>query len=140
MIIGTGIDLIDMRRLEVLVEKYGARFKSRYFTPTEIKTAESRAKAGTELLALAKRFAAKEACAKALGTGFIDGIYMQDIEVTNDGLGKPSLTLYNGALERLHEMTAEGHEAVIHLSLTDEPPYAQAQVMIEQRVQSIAKV
>ena len=131
MIIGTGIDLLDIRRLERIIETHGDRFKLRYFTALEVKTAESRTEVGTNLLAFAKRYAAKEACAKALGTGFIDGIFMCDIEVTNDVLGKPSLTLYNGALKRLEAMTPSGNKAVIHLSLTDEPPYAQAQVIIE---------
>lgn len=131
MILGTGIDLLDMKRLERVMEKHGARFKERYFTQTEIATAAARAKAGTEILAFAKRYAAKEACAKALGTGFIEGIFMKDIEVTNDELGKPSLTLHNGALARLNEMMPEGKQAVLHLSLSDEPPYAQAQVIIE---------
>lgn len=131
MILGTGIDLLDMRRLEKLMETHGARFQERYFMPSEIETAMQREKAGTHILAFAKRFAAKEACAKALGTGFIDGIFMRDIEVTNDELGKPSLTLHNGALERLKTMVPEGKTAKLHLSLTDEPPYAQAQVIIE---------
>lgn len=131
MIIGTGIDLLDIRRLERIIETHGDRFKSRYFTKTEIDTAEARKEVGTNLLAFAKRYAAKEACAKALGTGFIEGIFMCDIEVTNDVLGKPSLTLYKGALKRLEAMTPSGNKAVIHLSLTDEPPYAQAQVIIE---------
>lgn len=131
MIIGTGIDLLDIRRLEKIIERHGERFKERYFSDEEIKTAASRVQAGTELLAFAKRYAAKEACAKALGTGFIEGIFMKDIEVTNDELGKPSLTLHNGALDRLNTMLPEGKMAHIHLSLTDEPPYAQAQVIIE---------
>lgn len=131
MILGIGIDLLDIRRLEKLMEGHGERFKSRYFSPAEVETAEARAKAGTDILAFAKRYAAKEACAKALGTGFIEGIFMKDIEVTNDVHGKPSLTLYNGALERLKTMTPKGKTAHIHLSLTDEPPYAQAQVLIE---------
>ncbi len=131
MIIGTGIDLIDIRRIEELMAKHGERFQARYFTSAEIKTATLREKAGTHILAFAKRFAAKEACAKALGTGFIDGIFMRDIEVTNDALGKPTLTVTGGALERLKTLTPEGKTAHIHLSLTDEPPYAQAQVMIE---------
>lgn len=131
MIIGTGIDLLDITRLERIMARHGARFKERYFTPREIKTCESRAAAGTELLAFAKRYAAKEACAKALGTGFIEGIYMKDIEVTNDALGKPFITLSGGALAKLNEMKPMDKGAVIHLSLTDEPPYAQAQVIIE---------
>lgn len=131
MILGTGIDLLDIRRLEKIIDRHGVRFKERYYTAVEIKTAEARRDTGTELLAFAKRYAAKEACAKALGTGFIDGIFMKDIEVTNDSLGKPSLTLYGGALSRLEEMLPDGKSAVFHLSLTDEPPYAQAQVIIE---------
>jgi holo-[acyl-carrier protein] synthase len=131
MILGTGIDLIDIRRLENIMEKHGDRFLERYFTPTEIITIEKRKAAGTHILALAKRFAAKEACAKALGTGFIDGIYMRDIEVINDALGKPSLNLQGGALERLKNMAPNNAETALHLSLTDEPPYAQAQVIIE---------
>ena len=131
MILGIGIDLLDIRRLQKIIAMHGDRFKERYFTEAEIRTAEARIEAGTDLLAFAKRYTAKEACAKALGTGFIEGIFMRDIEVTNDGLGKPILTLHNGALSRLQEITPEGSQAVIHLSLTDEPPYAQAQVMIE---------
>ncbi|MCI5059652.1 MAG: holo-ACP synthase [Alphaproteobacteria bacterium] len=131
MILGTGIDLLDIRRLETIMEKHGGRFKERYFTKAEIETAQMREKSGTHFLALAKRYCAKEAGAKALGTGVIDGIFMRDIEVTNDALGKPILTLHGGAKKRLEEMTPEGKKAVIHLSLTDEPPYAQAQVIIE---------
>ena len=131
MILGTGIDLLDIRRLEKIMDRHGARFKGRYYTPVEIKTAEARRETGTEILAFAKRYTAKEACAKALGTGFIDGIFMKDIEVTNDSFGKPSLTLYGGALSRLEAMVPAGKQAVLHLSLTDEPPYAQAQVIIE---------
>lgn len=131
MILGTGIDLLDIRRLEKIIAQHGTRFKTRYFTDGEINTAEAREKSGTTLLAFAKRYSAKEACAKALGTGFIDGIYMKDIEVTNDALGKPALTLHNGALKRLQEITPAGQSVHLHLSLTDEPPYAQAQVIIE---------
>ena len=131
MILGTGIDLLDIRRLESLMEKYGDRFQSRYFTDREIELVQSRQKVGTDLLALAKRYTAKEACAKALGTGFIEGIFMKDIEVVNDNLGKPSLVLHGGALKRLQEMTPKDKTAQLHLSLTDEPPYAQAQVIIE---------
>jgi holo-[acyl-carrier protein] synthase len=131
MIIGTGIDLLDVRRLEKLMDQYGERFKSRYFTDIEIETAEERKKSGNEVMAFAKRFAAKEACVKALGTGFIDGITMRDIEVSNDALGKPSLALKDKALKRLEAITPAGKSPILHLSLTDEPPYAQAQVIIE---------
>ena len=131
MIIGIGIDLLDIRRLEKIMEKHGERFQSRYYTQNEINKAQARVKAGGHILTLAKHYAAKEACAKALGTGFIEGIYMKDIEVLNDGYGKPVLKLYNGAYTRLQAMTPAGKTAYMHLSLTDEPPYAQAQVLIE---------
>ncbi len=131
MILGTGIDLLDVRRIEKLMDQFGERFETRYFTSTEIKTASAREKSGTKMMAFAKRFAAKEACAKALGTGFIDGIYMSDIEVINDELGKPALKLSGGAQKRLKEMLPAGKQVAVHLSLTDEPPYAQAQVIIE---------
>ena len=131
MIIGTGIDLIDIRRLEKLMEKHGERFKEKYFTEHEIELAESRKASGREILTLAKRFAAKEACAKALGTGFIDGLKMKEIGVLCDEKGKPSLELTGKAAERLEKMLPKATKANIHLSLTDEPPYAQAQVIIE---------
>jgi holo-[acyl-carrier protein] synthase len=131
MILGTGIDLVDIRRLEKVMENHRQRFQERYFTKVEIALIETREKTGKGVLALAKRYAAKEACAKALGCGFVNGVYMKDIEVSNDALGKPFIKLNNGALERLYEITPKGQETVIHLSLTDEPPYAQAQVIIE---------
>jgi len=131
MIIGTGIDLIDIRRIETLMAKHGARFKERYFTPAEILLVEGRVASGRDILTLAKRFAAKEACAKALGTGFIDGLKMQEIEVCLDAKGKPYLCLSGKAQELAHGLTPEGMRPVLHLSLTDEPPYAQAQVIIE---------
>ena len=131
MIIGTGIDLLDTRRLEKLLSKYGPRFQGRYFTDRENNRAARHDKNSAALLTYAKRFAAKEACAKALGTGIIEGIYMKDIEVVNNERGKPELILYNGALKRLQEMLPTGTKPFLHLSLTDEPPYAQAQVIIE---------
>lgn len=131
MIIGTGIDLIDIRRLEKLMEKHGDRFKKKYFTQEEIKLVASRAESGREVLTLAKRFAAKEAFAKALGTGFIDGLKMNEIGVICDEFGKPSLELTGRAFELLENMLPNATKANIHLSLTDEPPYAQAQVIIE---------
>jgi holo-[acyl-carrier protein] synthase len=131
MIIGTGIDLIDIRRIETLMDKHGARFKERYFTPTEILLVEERTASGRDILTLAKRFAAKEACAKALGTGFIDGLKMQEIEVYLDDKGKPYLNLKGKAQKLAQTLTPEGLKTVLHLSLTDEPPYAQAQVIIE---------
>jgi holo-[acyl-carrier protein] synthase len=131
MILGTGIDLVDSRRLEKVMENHRDRFQERYFTKVEIDLIKQREKAGTDIMSLAKRYAAKEACAKALGCGFVNGVYMKDIEISNDALGKPFIKLTNGALERLTEITPKGQEIAIHLSLTDEPPYAQAQVIIE---------
>ena len=131
MIIGTGNDLIDIRRIEKTLDRFGSRFIERCFAPAEIAKAERRRAAGTHIATYAKRFAAKEACSKALGTGFNQGVYMRDIAVTNDPSGKPSLILSGGALARLQAITPAGKTAVIHLSLTDEPPLAQANVMIE---------
>jgi len=131
MILGTGIDLVDSIRIERLMSEHEVRFMQKHFTVIEIEHVMSLKEEKARALSLAKRFAAKEACAKALGTGFRDGIHMCDIGVENDALGKPILSLTNGALKRLEEMTAEGMSAHLHLSLTDEPPYAQAQVIIE---------
>lgn len=131
MILGTGIDLVDIQRIENLLNKYGNRFIERYFTEYEAERAASFNVETQKLLSLAKRFAAKEACAKALGTGFREGIYMKDMEIRNDALGKPSLSLKNGALAQLNAMTPDNMKACIYLSMTDEPPYAQAQVIIE---------
>ena len=131
MIIGIGIDLIDIRRIEILLGKHGARFKERYFTAGEVQLVEERAASGRDILTLAKRFAAKEACAKALGTGFVDGLRMQEIEVCLDERGKPYLCLSGKAHDLAKSLTPEGMKTILHLSLTDEPPYAQAQVIIE---------
>lgn len=131
MIIGTGQDLIDIRRVEKTLERFGQRFIERCFAPEEIEKAERRRAAGTHIATYAKRFAAKEACSKALGTGFNHGVYMRDIAVLNDENGKPTLRLTNGALDRLNKMIPTGYQAAIHLTLTDEPPLAQASVIIE---------
>ena len=131
MIIGTGNDIIDIRRIEKTLARFGQRFIERCCSPIEIAKAERRRAAGTHIATYAKRFAAKEACSKALGTGFNQGVYMKDIAVTNDMSGKPSLTLTNGALARLQALTPAGKTALIHLTLTDEPPLAQANVIIE---------
>lgn len=130
MILGTGIDLVDSKRIKKLMEKHETRFLARYFTDHEAAYVAGFDTEEQKALGLAKRFAAKEACAKALGTGFRDGIYMKDIEVRNDKQGKPFLTLFNGALSHLNSLS-EGKTAHIHLSLSDERPYAQAQVIIE---------
>lgn len=131
MIIGIGIDLVDIRRIETLLEKHGSRFKERYFTKGEIDLVESRKSSGRDVLTLAKRFAAKEAYAKALGTGFVDGLKMNEIEVCLDNKGKPYLILSGTAKELVNSITPKDMNSVVHISLTDEPPYAQAQVIIE---------
>lgn len=131
MIIGTGSDLIDIRRLEKVLERHGERFTQRCFTEEERAKAERRRGGGTHIATYAKRFAAKEACSKALGTGFSQGVYMKDIGVVNDAAGRPALRLTGGALARLESLTPPGLRAVIHLTLTDEPPLAKALVIIE---------
>ena len=131
MIIGVGSDLIDIRRIERTLQRFGIRFIQRCFSPEEISKAERRRAAGTHIATYAKRFAAKEACSKALGTGFTNGVYMRDIAVINDAAGKPMLRLSGGAEKRLYHMVPEGKQANIHLTLSDEPPLAQAQVIIE---------
>ena len=131
MIIGTGSDLIDIRRIEKTLERFGDRFIRRCFSDVEIAKAERRRAAGTHIATYAKRFAAKEACSKALGTGFSNGVYMKDISVENDDWGRPSLRLSNGAAARLASMVPAGLEVRVHLTLTDEPPLAQASVLIE---------
>jgi len=131
MIIGIGTDLLDMRRIEKLLGRFEKRFIERCFTPAEIEKAESRRAGGAHIHTYAKRFAAKEACAKALGTGFAKGIGLKDIEVVNDENGQPYIHLYRAAQERLQSLTPQGKEAKIHLAVTDEPPFAQAWVIIE---------
>ncbi len=131
MIIGTGSDLIDITRIEMTLARFGERFIRRCFTTTEIAKAERRRAAGTHIDTYAKRFAAKEACSKALGTGFSQGVFMKDIGVVNDAAGKPSLHLTGGALKRLKALTPEGKTARVHLTLTDEHPIASAYVIIE---------
>lgn len=131
MIIGTGNDLIDIRRIEKTLDRFGDRFINRCFAPEEIEKAERRRAAGTHIATYAKRFAAKEACSKALGTGFNHGVFFRDIAVINDINGKPTLRLSGGALDYLKSITPTGKTAIIHLALTDEPPMAMANVIIE---------
>lgn len=131
MIIGTGSDLLDSNRMAKTLDRFGDRFVKRCFTPVEIAKAERRRGAGTHVTTYAKRFAAKEACAKALGTGFSHGVFMKDIGVVNDYAGKPDIVLTGGALARLQSMVPAGKKPLIHLTLTDEPPMVQAQVIIE---------
>ena len=127
MILGIGSDLIDIRRVEKVIAKHGERFLSRIFTDVERAKAERR-KLGVETYA--KRFAAKEACSKALGTGIRQGVWWRDMGVINLPGGRPSMRLTGGALKRLEAMTPPGHEARIDLSITDEYPMAQAFVII----------
>ncbi|MEO0393947.1 MAG: holo-ACP synthase [Pseudomonadota bacterium] len=128
MIIGIGSDLIDIRRIEKTLDRFGERFINRVFTPVEIKRSERKAQ---RIPSYAKRFAAKEACSKALGTGFRAGVFMKDLGVVNLPTGQPTMALTNGAARRLEALIPDGHEARIHLTITDEPPYAQALVIIE---------
>lgn len=133
MIIGIGSDLIDIRRVEKVLARHGERFIRRCFTDAEIARAERRRGAGTHIATYAKRFAAKEACAKALGTGFSSGVFMKDISVENDAAGRPSLVLSGGARKRLEAVMPAGLKPALHLTLTDEPPLAKAFVIIEAR-------
>ena len=127
MIIGIGNDLIDIRRIERTLERFGDRFIERIFTPLERQKAERRR---NRVETYAKRFAAKEACSKALGTGFRRGVYWRDLGVVNLPGGKPSMEQTGGALKRLQELTPAGMKAQIDLTLTDEPPLGQAVVII----------
>ena len=129
MIIGLGNDLCDIRRIEKTLARWGDRFKQRVYTPLEIEKAERR-KLSAETYA--KRFAAKEACAKALGTGVPRrGVYWTDMGVVNLPTGQPTMALTNGAQARLAQMTPEGHESRVHLTITDDYPWASAVVIIE---------
>lgn len=130
MILGIGSDLCDIRRIERSLDRFGDRFTNRVFTEGERARSDRRA---ARAPSYARRFAAKEACSKALGTGMRAGVFWRDMEVVNLPGGKPTLRLTGGALERLKAMTPEGHEAVVHVSLTDDPPVAQAFVVIEAR-------
>jgi holo-[acyl-carrier protein] synthase len=131
MIIGLGSDIIDIRRMEKTLERFGERFITRCFSPAEIAKAERRRAAGRHIDTYAKRFAAKEACSKALGTGFSAGVFMKDISLENTPEGKPEMVLSGGALARLRAITPTGTTASVHVTLTDEPPMAQALVIIE---------
>jgi holo-[acyl-carrier protein] synthase len=131
MIIGLGSDLIDIRRIEKTIERFGDRFLNRIFTPVERTRSDRRQL--TRIESYAKRYAAKEACSKALGTGFRKGVFWRDMGVVNLSGGKPSMALTGGALARLESMLPAGYEAQIDISLTDEPPMAQAIVIISAR-------
>jgi holo-[acyl-carrier protein] synthase len=127
MIIGIGNDMIDIRRVERTIERYGDRFLDRVFTEIERQKSEGRA---MRAASYAKRFAAKEACAKALGTGFRRGVYWRDMGVVNLPSGRPTLELTGGAAQALARITPEGHAVRIDLSITDDFPTAQAIVII----------
>ncbi len=130
MILGIGTDLANIERIERTLERFGDRFRNRVFTEIEQRKAERRRDtAGT----YAKRWAAKEACSKALGTGLRMGIAWKDMSVTNLRSGQPVMHVTGWAEERLRAITPEGHEAVIHVTLTDDHPWAQAVVLIEAR-------
>ncbi len=130
MILGIGSDLANIDRIQGTLDRFGDRFRNRVFTETEQRKSESRADvAGT----YAKRWAAKEACSKALGTGLRMGISWKYMAVSNLRTGQPVMAVTGWAKERLDEMTPEGHEAIIHVTLTDDHPWAQAFVVIEAR-------
>ena len=127
MIIGLGSDIVDVRRIARVLERHGERFLSRIYTPLERAKAERRA---NKVETYAKRFAAKEACSKALGTGFRRGVYWRDLGVVNLPGGRPTQVLTRAPLERLEALIPAGMAARIDVSLTDEPPIAQALVII----------
>ncbi len=127
MILGIGNDVIDIRRVEKTLDRFGARFVNRVFTEVEQRKSDRRA---ARAASYAKRFAAKEACSKALGTGFSRGVFWRDLGVVNEPSGRPTMALTGGALAQLQAMTPAGQRAVVHLTLTDDFPYAHAVVII----------
>ena len=133
MILGLGNDMVDIRRIEQTLERYGSRFVARIFTDVEQKKSDRRAQRAASY---AKRFAAKEACSKALGTGFRRGVFWKDMGVVNELSGRPTLQFTGGAKEQLERITPAGHIARIQLTITDDFPYAQAVVIIEAVVVS----
>lgn len=128
MIIGLGSDLIDIHRIARSIERYGDRFLDRIFTPIERAKSDGRA---NRAASYAKRFAAKEACSKALGTGLSHGVFWRDMGVINEPSGKPTMALTHGAMKRLKMLIPQGYEPVVHLTITDDDPWAQAFVIIE---------
>ena len=130
MIIGLGNDMVDIRRIEKTLERYGTRFVTRLFTDIEQKKSDRRAQRAASY---AKRFAAKEACSKALGTGFRRGVFWKDMGVVNELSGRPTMRLTGGAKVQLERITPAGHTTHIQLTITDDYPYAQAIVIIEAR-------
>ena len=130
MILGVGTDLANIDRIAGTLQRFGDRFRNRVFTPQELARAQRR---GDDVATYAKRWAAKEACSKALGTGLAMGISWRDMWVTNLKGGQPVMHVSGWAASRLADMTPAGHEAVIHVSLTDDHPWASAFVVIEAR-------
>lgn len=128
MIVGIGSDLIDIRRIEKTLERHGERFIARIFTDIERRKSEARRERAASY---AKRFAAKEACAKALGTGLSRGVFWRDMGVVNLPGGKPTMALTGGAARRLDQLVPSGMSAAVHLTITDDYPLAQAFVIIE---------
>ncbi len=128
MIVGIGSDLIDIRRVEETLARHGDRFRNRVFTAIEQRKSEARKERAASY---AKRFAAKEACAKALGTGIAQGVFWRDMGVVNAPSGKPTMQLTGGAAEKLAALVPPGMRAAIHLTITDDFPLAQAFVIIE---------
>jgi holo-[acyl-carrier protein] synthase len=135
MIIGIGNDITDIRRIEKVIERHGERFLSRIFTDVERARAERRAKS---VETYAKRFAAKEACSKALGTGMRGGVWWRDMGVVNLPSGRPTMKLTGGAAARLARLIPPGYEADIHVSITDEYPLAQAFVIISAEPRAVS--
>ncbi|WP_121118490.1 holo-ACP synthase [Croceibacterium ferulae] len=131
MIIGLGSDLCNIDRIQAALDRHGDRFEQRCFT--ELERAKAARRPFTRAGTYAKRFAAKEAFSKAVGTGFFQGVYMKDIGVVNLPSGAPTLALTGGAAARLAQLTPAGHEMVVHLTLTDDHPWAQAFVILEAR-------
>jgi holo-[acyl-carrier protein] synthase len=135
MILGIGQDLIDIRRVERTLERFGARFVERVFTDIERQKSDRRA---NRAASYAKRFAAKEACSKALGTGFSRGVFWRDLGVVNLASGKPTMALTGGAATRLAEITPAGMVALVDLTITDDGPQAQAFVIISAVPEALA--
>jgi holo-[acyl-carrier protein] synthase len=128
MILGIGNDIVDIRRIEETLTKFGDRFRDRIFTEIEKKKSDNRA---MRAASYAKRFAAKEACSKALGTGFRRGVFWKDMGVVNEMSGRPTMVLTGGAKAQLDRLIPAGMVAKVHLTITDDHPYAQAMVIIE---------
>ncbi len=126
-ILGIGNDIIDIRRIERTLDRFGDRFTERVFTEVERAKSDRRA---MRAASYAKRYAAKEACSKALGTGFRNGVFWRDMGVVNEPSGRPTMVLTGGARDRLLDLAGPDRDVTIHLTITDEPPYAQAFVMI----------